>query len=438
MQNIIRTMKRILKKYYRKITKAKKNSQKRELSAKAAAWEETVSAVMKKTGWTKEEAKTKIKEAKRNLGVSAKNYLKYEFYSLSADEQKRKYEKILKDKPAISEEKIAKLKATNKSMKKLDSVIADVANATGWTKEYAEAKFWEVYSRLKCTPAEYLRYKIYKYDYEKQATFYYVTYQKILHRKYGTDPKFVKLIRDKERTNNLFSEYVRRPWCVNDKVSFKQFCRVFKDSSRIIYKPIDGHCGYGVQDFHLNGSNMREVYDKLINCPQGVVEEYIVQHPDMRRLNPSSVNSLRFVTISWVDESSGELVADVVYSIVRIGREGSIVDNLHSGGMVANVDLETGTLVTNAADHTATMYSVHPETGTPIKGFKIPYFVEAREMVEEALKKKQVKGYLGWDIAIGENGPLLLEINNRPGADGLQTAYAQEGKGMLHIMAKYL
>ena len=63
---------------------------------------------------------------------------------------------------------------------------------------------------------------------------------------------------------------------------------------------------------------------------------------------------------------------------------------------------------------------------------------EALEMVKDAIATKEVAGYLGWDIAISENGPMLLEVNNRPGADGLSTAYAQEGIGMKHVMDKYL
>ena len=124
--------------------------------------------------------------------------------------------------------------------------------------------------------------------------------------------------------------------------------------------------------------------------------------------------------------------------MVRIGRGKSIVDNLHSGGMVANVDMATGRLETNGADRNGTMFEEHPETHTTIKGFQVPYFEEALEMVKEAITKYNVEGYIGWDIAISKDGPKLLEVNDRPGADGLQTAYAQEYKGVKHVMEKYL
>ena len=341
----------------------------------------------------------------------------------------------------LNPKKDAQKKASSEAAfrKTLNRTVTKVAKITGWSPKEVEAKFWQAHNHVKCSPSEYFRYRLYNLTPQEQETYYYSFNQAILQKKYGTDKEFVSIICDKERTNLYFSDYVRRPWCVNNRVSFEQFCDIFRNSSRVIYKPSGGHCGYGIEAFDLNDQTRQAVYNKLITYPQGVVEEYICQHPDMQRLSPSSVNSLRFVTVSSFTKSKNrEPFVDIVYSIVRIGRGDSVVDNLHSGGMVANADLETGILVTGGADHTSTLYAVHPETGTPIKGFKIPYFFETLELVKEAIEKNRVEGYLGWDWAIGENGPLLMEVNARPGADGLQTAYALEGKGMKHVMEKYL
>ena len=343
-------------------------------------------------------------------------------------------EKQLSEKEALKARKEAIYK------KKMDFNLDRVVAATGWDKKYAEEKFFEANQRTQCTPLEFYMYRFYERTPEEQETFYLACYQKFLQAKYGKNKEFVKMLYDKERTNLFFSEYVRRPWCVNTKVSFEEFKEIFKDSKRIMYKPNDGHRGYGIEAFYIDDTNIREVYDKLVTYPYGVIEEFITQHPEMSKLSPSSVNSLRFVTIS----SNKKPVSDdgkklaVVYSMVRIGRGKSIVDNLHSGGMVSNVDMETGTLETHGADRNGKMFATHPETGVTIKGFKIPYFNEAREMVIEAIKKNCVEGYLGWDIAISESGPKLLEVNDRPGSDGLQTAYAQEGKGVKYVMEKYL
>ena len=324
--------------------------------------------------------------------------------------------------------------------KKVDNSVKKVMERTGWDYESTKAKLLATIERTGCTPTEFFLYRFYELTEEEQDTYYIAKYQKLFQKKYGVDKDFVALLYDKERTNNHFAEYVRRPWCVNTKVTFEQFCETFKDTERVMYKPIAGHRGYGVEAIYLTPENMKEVYDRLATYPEGVVEAFIKQHPEMCKLSPTSVNSLRFVTFSSNSKpvtADGKMM-DIAYSIVRFGREGAIVDNLHSGGMVANVDLETGCLSTDGADRNGDMWTTHPDTGVTIKGFKVPYFEEAREMVKEAIATRKVEGYIGWDIAISENGPMLLEVNDRPGSDGLQTAPAQAKMGMKFLMDKYM
>ena len=355
-----------------------------------------------------------------------------------AGKSEEKEEKKAAKKSGKKDDKAARKEAAYQ--KKVDASVKKVMERTGWDYESTKAKLLATAERTGCTPTEFFLYRFYELTEEEQDTYYIAKYQKLFQKKYGTNKDFVALLYDKERTNNHFAEYVRRPWCVNTKVTFEQFSETFKDTTRVMYKPIAGHRGYGVEAIYLTPENMKEVYDRLATYPEGVVEAFIKQHPEMCKLSPTSVNSLRFVTFSSNKKPvtpDGKMV-DIAYSIVRFGREGAIVDNLHSGGMVANVDLETGCLATDGADRNGDMWVTHPDTGVTIKGFKIPYFEEAREMVKEAIATRKVEGYIGWDIAISENGPMLLEVNDRPGSDGLQTAPAQAKQGMKFLMEKYM
>lgn len=355
-----------------------------------------------------------------------------------AGKSEEKEEKKAAKKSGKKDDKAARKEAAYQ--KKVDASVKKVMERTGWDYESTKAKLLATAERTGCTPTEFFLYRFYELTEEEQDTYYIAKYQKLFQKKYGVDKDFVALLYDKERTNNHFAEYVRRPWCVNTKVTFEQFCETFKDTERVMYKPIAGHRGYGVEAIYLTPETMKDIYDRLVTYPEGVVEAFIKQHPEMCKLSPTSVNSLRFVTFSSNKKPvtpDGKMV-DIAYSIVRFGREGAIVDNLHSGGMVANVDLETGCLATDGADRNGDMWVTHPDTGVTIKGFKIPYFEEAREMVKEAIATRKVEGYIGWDIAISENGPMLLEVNDRPGSDGLQTAPAQAKQGMKFLMEKYM
>ena len=343
-----------------------------------------------------------------------------------------------KKKPAGNAEAAARKEAL--FQKQVRNNVNRIMKRTGWDFDSTREKMLATIERTGCTPTEFFLYRFYELTEEEQDTYYIAKYQKLFQKKYGTNKDFVALLYDKERTNLYFAEYVRRPWCVNTKVSFEAFCEIFKDTERVMYKPIAGHRGYGVEAIYLTPETMKDIYDRLVTYPEGVVEAFIKQHPEMCKLSPTSVNSLRFVTFSsnTVPVTPDGKMMDIAYSIVRFGREGSIVDNLHSGGMVANVDLETGCLATDGADRNGDLWVTHPDTGVTIKGFQIPYFEEAREMVKDAIATRKVEGYIGWDIAISENGPMLLEVNDRPGSDGLQTAPAQAKQGMKFLMEKYM
>lgn len=234
-------------------------------------------------------------------------------------------------------------------------------------------------------------------------------------------------------------EFLKRPWCVNTRIKKRIFVKKFKDRGRIIYKPCSGNRGKGVEAFDIDKTNAGKIYEQLKEYPKGVVEGYVVQHPAISELAPSSVNTIRIVCVA----SNSELVTadgkhmEIAYTSIRIGGGTSVVDSFH-GGMVAGVDLETGEVVTDATDMEGNVYKEHPLTGVKIRGFMIPYFEEALNMVREAQEKSKFEGYLGWDVAITEEGPFLIEINLKPAAALLTTPFVVEGKGTKHIMEKYM
>lgn len=324
--------------------------------------------------------------------------------------------------------------------KKVEDMIAKVSAKMGWDHDTVAAKFEDATKRTGCTPKEYYLYKMYDMTDAEQETVLVASIQKLLQKKYGVNKDFVDMLYDKERTNKYFAEYIRRPWCVNTKVSFEEFSDIFKNTSRVIYKPLDGNRGKGVEAFNLDPENIREVYEVLASYVDGVVEEYVVQHPDMLKLCPSSVNTIRVVTFSSNSHpvtKDGKYM-DIAYTSLRIGGGGAIVDNFHSGGMVSHIDMETGKLITDAADMDCNVFVQHPVTGVTFKDFQIPYYKQVLEMVTEAITKNKIEGYLGWDVAIAEDGPILIEVNDRPGVVLLSTPYAAQKKGMRHVMAKYL
>lgn len=63
----------------------------------------------------------------------------------------------------------------------------------------------------------------------------------------------------------------------------------------------------------------------------------------------------------------------------------------------------------------------HPASGIIMPGLKIPNWEEVIKTVTKAAMKMERIGYIGWDVAVTENGCELIEENiNYPGTNIIQ------------------
>ena len=87
--------------------------------------------------------------------------------------------------------------------------------------------------------------------------------------------------------------------------------------------------------------------------------------------------------------------------------------NLHQGAVGAGVDMSLGETLTGVLDND--VVDEHPDTGALIAGLRIPQW---DFILQSAARGFEVTGlgYLGVDMVIdSERGPLILEMNARPG-----------------------
>lgn len=220
---------------------------------------------------------------------------------------------------------------------------------------------------------------------------------------------------DKIKFNNIFKDYLKRDFLDLSHSSideFRNFCKTHED---FIVKPVSEQCGRGVEKITVRkDTNIEILYNKLINSNQILAEEYVIQNKDMNKLFPHSVNTIRLVTIRKNKKTT------VIFRVIRIGNGNNVVDNYNHGGMYSLIS-EDGIITKPAIDKKGNIYDIHPVTNTKIVGFKIPYFEEALKMVKQASEVIEEVGYVGWDIAITENGPVMIEGNQLPGYDLYQS-----------------
>ena len=103
-----------------------------------------------------------------------------------------------------------------------------------------------------------------------------------------------------------------------------------------------------------------------------------------------------------------------VMSMVRLPTKASDGKaNLHRGAIGAGIEISKGTTVT--AVHRSQIVARHPDTGNPVSGIQVPYWEEMLRIAAGTYEMTGL-GYIGVDIALDrDRGPLLLELNARPG-----------------------
>ncbi|MDD2942558.1 MAG: alpha-L-glutamate ligase-like protein [bacterium] len=87
--------------------------------------------------------------------------------------------------------------------------------------------------------------------------------------------------------------------------------------------------------------------------------------------------------------------------------------NLHQGAVGVGVDMATGMTIGGVSSNTR--ISEHPDTGAALAGHMIPDWDTILEISSRCYNLTEL-GYLGVDIVLDEGlGPMVLEINARPG-----------------------
>jgi hypothetical protein len=179
-------------------------------------------------------------------------------------------------------------------------------------------------------------------------------------------------------------------------------------SGKIVLKWMYGQCGLRIKVLSTGDLDSEGIVKQLQETGNDYAEEFVIQHKDLMRLAPSGLNTLRIVTrLNNNDE------VDILGTTLRISINSSI-DNWSAGNIAAPVNLSTGIVEGPAfyKDITKPDEYRHPITNIDIIGFQIPYWIQALQLAKDAALFNKKNRCIGWDIAITDEGPELIEGNN--------------------------
>lgn len=304
------------------------------------------------------------------------------------------------------------------------------------SKKAHRSFFYIFFDMIKCG----LKYQAGYYDYQ-EFEFYNISEDKrntyltrgknnTIIRKYN-DKSYFHIFDDKIEFNKVFSDYMKRSWLDMRETDIDSFTEFVSENPHIIAKIIDGEGGNGIEKYTVADiKDANEIYNSIMSKKQFLVEAFVTQHRDMNVLYSQSVNTMRMFT--FYKDGKGHFLQ----AVLKIGN-GGVVDNFSSGGMYTFVD-DDGVITVPAIDKNDVTYTKHPITNTEIIGFKVPMFEQAVELVEKAAGVIPQVAYVGWDVAISENGPVIIEGNCFPGVFQKKASFSKNGEGLIPKYSKYM
>lgn len=154
-----------------------------------------------------------------------------------------------------------------------------------------------------------------------------------------------------------------------------------------------------------------------------IFQEPLTSHSGIQRITGSTkVSGVRVHTFLSLH---GVRIIRAIFKINAGLRDSDNFEHGASGNMLAAVDIDTGKIIRAISGTGLNQKSItdHPITGSRLIGFEIPYWNEIIQLVTDG--QKAFPGYLcpGWDIAICEDGPKVLEVNSFGDIDLSQHAY---------------
>ncbi|MDD3895625.1 MAG: sugar-transfer associated ATP-grasp domain-containing protein [Bacilli bacterium] len=270
---------------------------------------------------------------------------------------------------------------------------------------------------------DYQEFEFYNLNHQLRKTYLTRVKNNKIIKKYNNQKAFYKLD-NKLEFNKIFKDYIKRDYLFINNNNYKLFQKFVKKHKEIIVKPIDGEGGYGIQKMNINNkTNLKKLFNDLLNNNQVLIEEYIKQHKKINELYNNSVNTLRLFTFYDGNKTH------ILNSVFKLGN-GGVIDNFSSGGMYTFVD-DNGKIIVPAIDQNDNIYYIHPQTKKDIVGYVVPMYQEACQLVKQAAILVPEIKYIGWDVAITNKGPLIIEGNCFPGVFQIKPSLNNKKAGLI-------
>ena len=268
------------------------------------------------------------------------------------------------------------------------------------------------------TVCDYFEYQFWKKTNAARSEYVTMLYSRKIQKIFNSGDKTVFI--DKFKFNKTYSEFrtiksmdlSTGEYGLDDFLTFVKGC-----NGNVLMKPLMGASGHGIYKADVSTEEKSiALYQKVKKSGEDyIAEEIFEQTGSLHEINPSCLNTIRIFTLN--DGKNIYLMS----AGVRIGGGRSVVDNIHSGGMVCELDKETGTIIGPGYNLLGERFVVHPVTGKFIPGTVVPQWKNVLLTIKRAAMVTPNIGHSAWDVAVSETEISLIEANEQGNFDLIQT-----------------
>lgn len=241
----------------------------------------------------------------------------------------------------------------------------------------------------------------------------------------------MNIFMDKWETYKKYKLYYKRE-CIaleseNDIEKFERYIAIHPV---FVKKDVYEACGRGIELIHMSEEiSAKDCLKKILTSRRIILEEPVEQSCKLAELNASSVNTVRCFTLRL---KSGYVIP---WTFMKIGRNGSFVDNGGAGGLLVGIDTKTGICNTDGVDEYGKRFEKHPDSGVVFKGFMLPDWNSMIEICKEMAAKEPKVPWIGWDMAHTDKGWIVIEGNSLSETIGPQVTLL---KGVKRELESYI
>ncbi|SNC74369.1 Sugar-transfer associated ATP-grasp [Marinobacter sp. es.048] len=200
------------------------------------------------------------------------------------------------------------------------------------------------------------------------------------------------------------------------------------DLDKVVIKPCRHSYGRGllvpllredrIEVNNIKFDSAQELANYMFDLPEltsWIVQERIQSHSALSEFSGTKhLQTMRIYT--HVDKRGKIFIIDAFLKV--IGGDAAIDNFQHGslGNFIAPIDIESGQLesaITRSPDMLWYRFDVHPRTKRKFQEFTIPLWEHAKELVIKNAECFKPIRSLGWDVAITEDGPVVIETNMR-------------------------